>query len=85
MLEALDVRDGEFRLFDSAGTEYSLWADTDASPVVVGPALGEHRELVRGMARKYLEDLLARKRTGRVDLELATAEDVSRAHAPYAM
>lgn len=84
LLEAQDVRDGEFRLFDSAGTEYSLSAETDMSPVVVGAALGEHPDLVREMARKYLESLPARKRTGPVDLELETPEDVSRALAPYA-
>lgn len=58
---------------------------TDTSPVVVGAALGEHPDLVREMARKYLESLPARKRTGPVELVLLTAEDVTRALAPYVM
>jgi hypothetical protein len=84
-LEAQDVRDGEFRLFDCAGVEYLLSADTDSSPIIVGPAIGDHTSLVRAVARRYLESLPARKRRGPVDLELRTPGDVSRALSPYAM
>lgn len=35
-LEAQDVRDDEYRLFDAAGLEYALVADSDSSLVLVG-------------------------------------------------
>ena len=85
LLEAQDVRDGEFRLFDSAGVEYALWAETDLSPVEVGAPIGEHPDLVLSIARRYLAGLPAPKRTGPVGLDLRTPEDVSRALWPYAM
>ena len=82
-LEAQDVRDGEFRIFDCAGVEYLLSADTDSSPVVVGPAVGEHWELVRELALRYLERLPSHRRNEPTDLELLTPKDVSRALARY--
>ena len=82
-LEAQDVRDGEFRIFDSAGVEYSLSAATDSSSVVVGHAIGNHWELVRALALTYLEQLPPHRRLEPENLELKTSEDVSRALARY--
>lgn len=82
-LEAQDVRDGEFRLFDCAGVEYLLSAETDSSPVQVGPPIGEFPDLVRQVAHQYLERLPTAK-AGPVDLAPETSEEISRALAPFA-
>lgn len=80
-LEAQDVRDGEFRLFDCRGLEYSLSAETDSSSVTVGPPIGEHLDLVRQLARTFLDRLPAR---GQTEASLQDPEEVCEALEPYA-
>jgi hypothetical protein len=84
-LEAQDVRDGEYRLFDCAGVEYSISADTDSSPVHVGAAVDAEPkfELVRTVASDFLRRLPESKRRHLQEIELRTPEDVARALAPY--
>jgi hypothetical protein len=55
-MEAQDVRDGEYRLFDCTGLEYALRADSDDSPVVVGPPMSEerHGDLVLDASERFL-------------------------------
>jgi hypothetical protein len=38
-MEAPDVRDNEFRVFDGSGVEYSVTAESDTAPVKIGPPL----------------------------------------------
>jgi hypothetical protein len=85
-LEAPDVRDNEFRLFDANGVEYALLADSDASPVVVGPPVSGQPgfDHVLSIARDYLDRLPARVRGKAPLIELQTPEDVSRALGPFA-
>lgn len=63
--EAQDVRDDEYRLFDAAGLEYALVADSDSSPVLVGdPVTGQADfDRVLAIARDYLGSLPARVRS----------------------
>ena len=60
-MEAQDVRDGEYRLFDCDGREYPLRAEDDFSPVVVGEPLDlEPRlDLVNKAAARFLSAISA--------------------------
>jgi len=82
-LEAVDVRDGEYRVFDCAGVEYEVWAASDSSPVMLGPMIGHETELVLHFARHFV-DLARRRGDTTSSLELVSAEDVQRALIPYA-
>jgi hypothetical protein len=85
-LEAPDVRDGEFRLFDTAGVEYSLSAETDSSPVQIGAAMsGPPRfDYLAQVLSDFLKRIPAQKRGHPQDIEFRTPDDVRRAMAPYA-
>ena len=73
-LEAQDVLNGEYRLFDCAGLEYPLSAESDNSPVLVGGST--NREPSFDLVRDIASRLLSRPRS-----EFPTTEDVSRALA----
>lgn len=85
-LEAPDVRDDEFRVFDSAGVEYQLHADSDAAPVVVGPPVTGTAdfETVLAIGRAYLARLPSRVRIRLPIDDVNTPEDLQRALPPIA-
>ena len=85
-MEALDVRVGEYKLFYCAGVEYSLSAETDNSPVVVGDPIGgePNFDLVRDITSRLLDSLPTKGRAPSPQIVLSTAEDVCGALAPYA-
>jgi hypothetical protein len=85
-LEAQDVRDGEYRLFDSSGVEFELSAESDSSPVVIGGPISSTPsfDFVRNLAVNYLHGLPTKKRASSPQGGLQSPEDVSRALGPYA-
>jgi hypothetical protein len=55
-MEAQDVRDGEYRLFECDGREYQLSAESDLGPVIVsGPSVtSTGLDLVRVGAARFI-------------------------------
>lgn len=85
-MEAQDVRDGEYRLYDCAGGQYDLVAETDSARVRVGPRLDGPDDfvLVRDIATEYLEQI-AREHHRPADLgQLTTPDEICRALHPVA-
>jgi RNase P/RNase MRP subunit p29 len=60
-MEAPDVRDGEYRLFDCEGLEYRVRADTDDSEVTINGPLSSDPQtaFVLDAATRFLEGLAA--------------------------
>lgn len=85
-MEAQDVRDGEYRLFDCAGTQYQITADSDSSPVHTGhPISGyDNSDYVRRLASEYLAALPPQRRPQADAIDLAQPDGVCRALAPFA-
>lgn len=85
-LEAPDVVDAEFRLFDMTGREYRLIAESDDACVVIGPPIGDPDfDFVRAAAQRYLSGLSddARSHAPLTDPEDPAA--LSRALLPFAI
>lgn len=86
-LEAIDVLEGEFRLFDSSGVEYELTAASFSDPVRVGGPIRAEPDfgLVRRIVTDYLRRLPASKKGEPQKIELQTAEDIRHALAPFVL
>ncbi len=85
-MEAQDVRNGEYRLFDCAGAQFELVAATDSSRVQVGHRIdgGDDFDLVRAVAIGYLKRIPPKRRPPANPGELRTPEEICRALEPFA-
>jgi hypothetical protein len=82
-MEAPDVRDGEFRVYDGHGIEYAVTAENDNAPVKIGRALdGVARpEVLRDVVLDYVNRVPAHRRKGALAESIV---DVSRVLAELA-
>ena len=82
-MEAIDVRDAEYRVHGVSGLEYIPSALTDESPVTIATAkTPPDLELVRGLTSRFLSEIpRAKQRHPRT--ELRTAEDLRASLMPY--
>jgi hypothetical protein len=83
-MEALDVRNGEYRLVDCAGAQYVLVASTDDSPV--GPRMlgSDDFELLWAAAVSYLKGLPPKRHPPANPDELRTPDEIGHALEPFA-
>lgn len=85
-LEAQDVRDGEYRLYDCAGAQFELVAETDTSRVRVGPRIegGDDFDLVRAAAIRYLKRIPPKRNPPANPGAFHTPGEICRALEPFA-
>jgi hypothetical protein len=85
-LEAQDVVNGEYQMFDVTGAEYPLSAENDNAPIEIGPALERlpDFDLVRSVAQTFLDGVPPKRRLHSEMVDLGTPEGLALALAPYA-
>ena len=84
-LEAIDVRAGEYRVFDCTGVEYAVVAESDTAPVLVGSAIGDDPALVRELAERWITGVRPTGRSAPGEVNLATADDICQALTRFAL
>jgi hypothetical protein len=74
-MEPADVRDGEYRVFDEDGLEYSVDADSDDSPVLIGePFAGPSSPGLEPIVRDFVHRMPPSKLSQEID---AAGDDIA--------